>query len=182
MSRGGAVWQLVGLITRRSGVQVPPPQPCGSIAQLARAFGSYPECHRFESYLSHHKKRSRKATVFLISPVSPIRLFPFSSPVSSQVRGFCFLNKNCHLTTLSEYDILFSVAEGIGEWCNGNTWVSKTFVEGSNPSSPASVESRERSVSGVSFIPCKTKGGVVDDEKGGYFHHASLAFCVFRLL
>ena len=23
------------------------------------------------------------------------------------------------------------------EWCNGNTWVSKTFVEGSSPSSPA---------------------------------------------
>ena len=53
VSRGGAVWQLVGLITRRSGVQVPPPQLYGSVAQLARAFGSYPECHRFESYLSH---------------------------------------------------------------------------------------------------------------------------------
>ena len=24
-----------------------------------------------------------------------------------------------------------------GAWCNGNTWVSKTFVEGSNPSAPA---------------------------------------------
>ena len=56
MTRGGAVWQLVGLITRRSGVQVPPPQPFGSIAQLARAFGSYPECHRFKSYLSHVSK------------------------------------------------------------------------------------------------------------------------------
>ncbi len=55
VSRGGAVWQLVGLITRRSGVQVPPPQLYGSVAQLARAFGSYPECHRFESYLSHSR-------------------------------------------------------------------------------------------------------------------------------
>ena len=24
-----------------------------------------------------------------------------------------------------------------GAWCNGNTWVSKTFVEGSSPSAPA---------------------------------------------
>ena len=30
-----------------------------------------------------------------------------------------------------------------GEWCNGNTWVSKTFVEGSNPSSPAEQRSLE---------------------------------------
>ena len=28
-----------------------------------------------------------------------------------------------------------------GAWCNGNTWVSKTFVEGSNPSAPAMIES-----------------------------------------
>ena len=26
-----------------------------------------------------------------------------------------------------------------GAWCNGNTWVSKTFVEGSNPSAPAMI-------------------------------------------
>ena len=32
-----------------------------------------------------------------------------------------------------------TVANAIGAWCNGNTWVSKTFVEGSNPSAPASV-------------------------------------------
>ena len=25
----------------------------------------------------------------------------------------------------------------VGQWCNGNTWVSKTFVEGSSPSCPA---------------------------------------------
>lgn len=29
----------------------------GGIAQLARAFGSYPKCHRFESYLSHERRR-----------------------------------------------------------------------------------------------------------------------------
>ena len=31
----------------------------------------------------------------------------------------------------------------LGAWCNGNTWVSKTFVEGSNPSAPAKSESLE---------------------------------------
>ena len=114
MSRGGAVWQLVGLITRRSGVQVPPPQPFGSIAQLARAFGSYPECHRFESYLSH--REVRKDFFFC-----RFRLL------------FCRLS----LTTPLLSYILIPVAQVLGEWCNGNTWVSKTFVEGSNPSSPA---------------------------------------------
>ena len=62
---GWSSWQLVGLITRRSGVQIPPPQPHGSIAQLARAFGSYPECHRFESYLSHIRRQTLQGSVFL---------------------------------------------------------------------------------------------------------------------
>ena len=30
-----------------------------------------------------------------------------------------------------------------GQWCNGNTWVSKTFVEGSSPSCPAWQKSLE---------------------------------------
>ena len=29
--------------------EIPPPQPFAGVAQLARAFGSYPECHWFES-------------------------------------------------------------------------------------------------------------------------------------
>ena len=33
--------------------------------------------------------------------------------------------------------IIISVRKDIGAWCNGNTWVSKTFVEGSSPSAPA---------------------------------------------
>ena len=33
--------------------------------------------------------------------------------------------------------IINLVWENEGAWCNGNTWVSKTFVEGSNPSAPA---------------------------------------------
>ena len=28
----------------------------GGVAQLARAFGSYPECHVFESHRRYHKK------------------------------------------------------------------------------------------------------------------------------
>ena len=36
------------------------------------------------------------------------------------------------------------VRENIGAWCNGNTWVSKTFVEGSSPSAPANGTSFER--------------------------------------
>ncbi len=60
MSRGRAARQLVGLITRRSWVQIPPPQPNvlkdlglqdihGGVAQLARALGSYPSGRWFES-------------------------------------------------------------------------------------------------------------------------------------
>ena len=31
----------------------------------------------------------------------------------------------------------YTCACALGAWCNGNTWVSKTFVEGSSPSAPA---------------------------------------------
>ena len=31
--------------------------PYGGVAQLARAFGSYPECHLFESDRRYHEKR-----------------------------------------------------------------------------------------------------------------------------
>ena len=30
--------------------------PYGGIAQLARAFGSYPKCHRFESYCRYQQE------------------------------------------------------------------------------------------------------------------------------
>ena len=60
LSRDGAVWQLVGLITRRSQVQILLPQPCGEVAQLARAFGSYPECQRFKSVLRYQIRIRRK--------------------------------------------------------------------------------------------------------------------------
>ena len=32
---------------------------------------------------------------------------------------------------------MFVRTSNVGVWCNGNTWVSKTFVEGSSPSAPA---------------------------------------------
>ena len=34
-----------------------PMQKCGGIAQLARAFGSYPKCHRFKSSYRYHQCR-----------------------------------------------------------------------------------------------------------------------------
>lgn len=42
-------------------------------------------------------------------------------------------------------------AADIGAWCNGNTWVSKTFVEGSSPSAPAKSLENESS-QGLFFI------------------------------
>ena len=33
----------------------------------------------------------------------------------------------------------YNIAVALGAWCNGNTWVSKTFVEGSSPSAPANL-------------------------------------------
>ena len=37
----------------------------GGVAQLARAFGSYPECREFESPRRHHQKCTRKGAFFL---------------------------------------------------------------------------------------------------------------------
>ena len=50
--------------------------------------------------------------------------------------SFVNVNVKTLLTNLSSIRIMQSVATK-GAWCNGNTWVSKTFVEGSNPSAPA---------------------------------------------
>ena len=41
------------------------------------------------------------------------------------------------LTFAGKYGIIIFVRKNVGAWCNGNTWVSKTFVEGSSPSAPA---------------------------------------------
>ena len=42
------------------------------------------------------------------------------------------------LTKDEPCSIIFLVrSANVGAWCNGNTWVSKTFVEGSSPSAPA---------------------------------------------
>ena len=47
--------------------------------------------------------------------------------------GFCKSLKKT-LTNVYSRDILNKC---LGAWCNGNTWVSKTFVVGSNPTAPA---------------------------------------------
>ena len=46
-----------------------------------------------------------------------------------------------------------------GAWCNGNTWVSKTFVEGSNPSAPAQTGAITSFAGGVEsvFLRSETK-------------------------
>ena len=36
----------------------------GGVAQLARAFGSYPECHVFESHRRYHSEKSRRSGLF----------------------------------------------------------------------------------------------------------------------
>ena len=43
----------------------------------------------------------------------------------------------CFWLTLYLSFCIISLVADLGAWCNGNTWVSKTFVEGSNPSAPA---------------------------------------------
>lgn len=41
----------------------------------------------------------------------------------------------------------------LGAWCNGNTWVSKTFVEGSNPSAPADAQTlQDQRLQGFSLL------------------------------
>lgn len=55
LTRGGAVWQRVGLIPQRPEVRILPPLPIfGEIAQLARALVSYAGSRRFDS-CSHHQ-------------------------------------------------------------------------------------------------------------------------------
>ena len=57
-----------------------------------------------------------------------------------------YLFQKYRLTNPVDVRYNFNVV-ALGAWCNGNTWVSKTFVEGSNPSAPASVKSLEALIS-----------------------------------
>ena len=56
-------------ITRRSEVQILPPQPFAGVSQLARESGSYPECHWFESDRRYHSKpfKSKDLDGFFLS-------------------------------------------------------------------------------------------------------------------
>ena len=47
-----------------------------------------------------------------------------------------FLKKGIDISPRHGYNNTRSL-NSEGAWCNGNTWVSKTFVEGSSPSAPA---------------------------------------------
>ena len=53
-----------------------------------------------------------------------------------------YLFQKYRLTNPVDVRYNFNVV-ALGAWCNGNTWVSKTFVEGSNPSAPAKSKSLE---------------------------------------
>ena len=53
-----------------------------------------------------------------------------------------YLVQKYRLTNPVDVRYNFNVV-ALGAWCNGNTWVSKTFVEGSNPSAPAKSKSLE---------------------------------------
>ena len=41
------------------------------------------------------------------------------------------------MLTCGHFFAILLLVRNVGAWCNGNTWVSKTFVEGSSPSAPA---------------------------------------------
>ena len=45
-----------------------------------------------------------------------------------------------------------SVPRNIGAWCNGNTWVSKTFVVSSNLTAPAVMVFVQSVVGGLHFF------------------------------
>ena len=63
----------------------------GGVAQLARAFGSYPKCHRFESSRRYHKLPPKREGVYILgalvkrsrhrpfTAVTRVR-FPYASP------------------------------------------------------------------------------------------------------
>ena len=53
--------------------------------------------------------------------------------------------ENLVLTEYEKKSIITFVRKNVGAWCNGNTWVSKTFVEGSSPSAPAISRFRKES-------------------------------------
>lgn len=60
---------------------------CGGIAQLARAFGSYPKGHVFESHLRYQQKR----TVYKNSS-----FFMYFNKNNGKGRKKFFINKNCN--------------------------------------------------------------------------------------
>ena len=67
-----------------------------------------------------------------------------------------YLFQKYRLTNPVDVRYNFNVV-ALGAWCNGNTWVSKTFVEGSNPSAPAQRETLQLQRLQGSFVhPCSS--------------------------
>ena len=81
LTRGGAVWQLVGLITRRSKVQILPPQPTkGLQANACEPFV------RLVGHVSAHASRFRQCRPDAALPSAPTIRSPSHRPSSSESR------------------------------------------------------------------------------------------------
>ena len=70
------------------------------------------------------------------------------------------------LTECVKTCIINFVRKNVGAWCNGNTWVSKTFVEGSSPSAPAI--SRFRKESAVFYCLSGTRAEYISSNPSPY--------------
>ncbi len=61
----------------------------GGVAQLARAFGSYPECHVFESHRRYHNKKSRNRDFFHFIIRNSLENCPHSWPGQRPANSLC---------------------------------------------------------------------------------------------
>ena len=66
----------------------------GAVAQLARAFGSYPKCHRFESSQRYHVRRSLIHSVFAGAAKTSYPQAPSSFPNRTPFAGLRFGRKH----------------------------------------------------------------------------------------
>ncbi len=115
---------------------------CSPLGFSSRTFGAPGRKNRKECFPDGKPRPRGKAPRYDHSrgrsPDSPLRGV-YSLIVSNNVddiipfRRFVFLCKK----TVDNVPACVIICPLRREWCNGNTWVSKTFVEGSNPSSPA---------------------------------------------
>ena len=88
-------WRLYAIVSHACSTWQ---QANGGVAQLARAFGSYPKCHRFESSRRYHKLPPKREGVYILgalvkrsrhrpfTAVTRVR-FPYASPDGGSVYG-----------------------------------------------------------------------------------------------